>query len=206
MKIRSYTIIQLKDLIGDYGYEPYSHETSQGHMENIDIAGILGDFHISYEWNPQSDLFEDLFTKLNNRFVNYCIFEIATDEASEEVIQAKMREWLVKFINEYENTRTYYETLIKKLNAVKDHLMDDIEATNENEVIFNDTPQTSGGVFKTTDYATTYTKTSSKSKTPMKTPIERLKDLQDNLLNLWKDWSNQFHQLFIETQEGSYYD
>ena len=189
MKIRSYTIIQLKDLTEVQAYQ------------SVTLSTLLTANNISYTIS-QDSLIASLFQKINDRFNKFCLFELPTDEASEENVNANMRDWLVKFINQYENTKTYYETLIKKFNAVESKLMDDIEATNENEVIFNDTPQTSGGIFKTTDYATTYTKTSSKSKTPMKTPIERLKDLQDNLRNLWKDWLDKFHELFIEVQEG----
>lgn len=194
MKIRSYSIIQLKDLNEK---QPY---------ESVSLSDLLTEYNITYTI-AESSLIATLYQKINDRFNKYCLFELPTDEASETNVQAEMRQWLVKFLNQYENTKTYYETLIKKFTAIEDKLMDDIEATNENEVIFNDTPQTEGGIFKTTDYATTYTKTSSKSKTPMKTPIERLKDLQDNLRNLWKDWLDKFHELFIEIQErGLFYE
>ena len=35
---------------------------------------------------------------------------------------------------------------------------------------------------------------------------KQIKDIQDNLRNLWKDWTNHFHLLFVEKQEGVLYE
>ena len=102
----------------------------------------------------------------------------------------------------YENTKVYYETLLNAYDSKLATIMADIEATTENEVIFNDTPQVESGVLKGDTYATTYTKTASKSKSPMKTPIERLKDLQEMLRNIWFEWTTKANELFIEKQDG----
>ena len=194
MRIIPINAYQFSDLVE---YLPYDTAVS--------LQTILTDYGITYTISTGSKI-EELFKKLYNHFSNYEIFELCADESSQSVIEGKFREWIVKFINEYENSKSYFETLINAYDTAIPTLMADIEASTDNEVVFNDTPQVEGGIFKTDTYATTYTKTSSKSKTPMKTPIERLKDIQDNLRNLWKDWIKDMSKLFVEKQEGVIYE
>lgn len=194
MRIMPINVYQFSDLVE---LQPYD--------SGISLQTILTKYEINYSIE-QNSMIETLFKKLYNRFNTYEIFELSACDSSEAKIRQMFSAWLVKFINEYENTKVYYETLIKAYDNALPTIMNDVEATTENEVVFNDTPQVEGGIFKTNDYATTYTKTGSTSKSPMKTPIERLKDIQDNLRNLWKDWTNHFHLLFVEKQEGVLYE
>lgn len=194
MRIMPINVYQFSDLVE---LQPYDN--------GISLQTILTKYEINYSIE-QNSMIETLFKKLYNRFNTYEIFELSACDSSETKIRQMFSAWLVKFINEYENTKVYYETLIKAYENALPTIMNDVEATTENEVVFNDTPQVEGGIFKTNDYATTYTKTGSTSKSPMKTPIERLKDIQDNLRNLWKDWTNHFHLLFVEKQEGVLYE
>ena len=194
MRIMPINVYQFSDLVE---LQPYD--------SGISFQTILTEYGINYIIE-QNSMIETLFKKIYNRFNTYEIFETSACDSSETKIRQMFSAWLVKFINEYENTKVYYETLIKAYENALPTIMNDVEATTENEVVFNDTPQVEGGIFKTNDYATTYTKTGSTSKSPMKTPIERLKDIQDNLRNLWKDWTNHFHLLFVEKQEGAIYE
>ena len=194
MRIMPINVYQFSDLVE---LQPYD--------SGISLQTILTKYEINYSIE-QNSMIETFFKKIYNRFNTYEIFETSACDSSETKIRQMFSAWLVKFINEYENTKVYYETLIKAYENALPTIMNDVEATTENEVVFNDTPQVEGGIFKTNDYATTYTKTGSTSKSPMKTPIERLKDIQDNLRNLWKDWTNHFHLLFVEKQEGAIYE
>lgn len=194
MRIMPINVYQFSDLVE---LQPYD--------SGISLQTIITQYGINYSIE-QNSMIETLFKKIYNRFNTYEIFELSACDSSETKVRQMFSSWLVKFINEYENTKVYYETLIKAYENSLPTIMNDVEATTENEVVFNDTPQVEGGIFKTNDYATTYTKTGSTSKSPMKTPIERLKDIQDNLRNLWKDWTNHFHLLFVEKQEGVLYE
>ena len=100
------------------------------------------------------------------------------------------------------DTKDYYETIIGIYNTHLANLMKSIEAETTNEVTFNDTPEAVGGVLTEDQYATTYTKTKSTSKSDMKTPIERLKDIQDSLRNVWKEWLLHFESLFLPLEEN----
>ena len=194
MRIMPINVYQFSDLVE---LQPYD--------SGISLQTIITQYGINYSIE-QNSMIETLFKKIYNRFNTYEIFELSACDSSETKVHQMFSAWLVKFINEYENTKVYYETLIKAYENSLPTIMNDVEATTENEVVFNDTPQVEGGIFKTNDYATTYTKTGSTSKSPMKTPIERLKDIQDNLRNLLNDWTNHFHLLFVEKQEGVLYE
>lgn len=194
MRTMPMNVYQFSDLVN---LQPYD--------SGVSLQTILTEYGITYTIG-QNSLIDSLFKKIYNRFNNYEIFELSACDSSETKVLQMFREWIIKFLNEYENTKVYYEVLINAYETALPTIMSDVEATTENEVVFNDTPQVEGGIFKTDDYATTYTKSGSTSKTPMKTPIERLKDIQDNLRNLWKDWTNHFHLLFVEKQEGVLYE
>ena len=190
MRLVQFTAFQLSDLVE--GAEPY---------DTINFGDLLTEYGFTYTIAEGSKI-SDLFQKVFNRYSSYFIFELPSCDIDNTLVLQKMRQWLGKFLNMYENTKIYYETLLNAYDSKLATLMADIEATTENEVIFNDTPQVESGVLKGDTYATNYTKTASKSKSPMKTPIERLKDLQEMLRNIWFEWTTKANELFIEKQEG----
>lgn len=190
MRLVQFTAYQMTDLVGDY--LPY---------DTLNLSELLTEYGFTYTIASGSKV-ADLFQKVFNRYGDYYLFELPTNDSDETLVLQKFRKWIGKFLNFYENTKVYYETLLSAYESKLATIMADIEATTENEVIFNDTPQIDDGVLKADDYATTYTKTSSTTKSPMKTPIERLKDLQDSLRNIWYEWTTKANMLFIEKQEG----
>lgn len=190
MRLVQFTAYQLTDLVGEH--LPY---------DTISLSDLLTEYGFTYTISADSKVSE-LFQKVFNRYSDYYLFELPTNEGDETIVLQKFRTWLGKFLNFYENTKVYYETLLGAYETKLATIMADIEATTENEVIFNDTPQVENGVLKGDDYATTYTKTASSTKSPMKTPIERLKDIQDSLRNIFYEWTTKANMLFIEKQEG----
>lgn len=190
MRLVQFTAYQMTDLVGEH--LPY---------DTISLSDLLTEYGFTYTISADSKVSE-LFQKVFNRYSDYYLFELPTNEGDETIVLQKFRNWLGKFLNFYENSKVYYETLLGAYETKLATIMGDIEATTENEVIFNDTPQVENGVLKGDDYATTYTKTASTTKSPMKTPIERLKDLQDSLRNIWYEWTTKANMLFIEKQEG----
>lgn len=190
MRLVQFTAYQMTDLVGEH--LPY---------DTISLSDLLTEYGFTYTISADSKVSE-LFQKVFNRYSDYYLFELPTNEGDETIVLQKFRTWLGKFLNFYENTKVYYETLLGAYETKLATIMADIEATTENEVIFNDTPQVENGVLKGDDYATTYTKTASSTKSPMKTPIERLKDIQDSLRNIFYEWTTKANMLFIEKQEG----
>lgn len=145
-----------------------------------------------------STILEELYTRILNKFYDAIIFETYTNAPDDSEKENKTRDFFVRFLNKYQDIKDYYEPLITIYEAKKATLMADIEAETTNEVIFNDTPQTTSGVLSGDSYATTYTKTKSTTKSQMKSPIERMKDIQETLRNYWADFVEEFRHIFLE--------
>ena len=183
-----------------YGYtlEEITEILPYEDMTDFSLASVFTNFDITYTIGLTS-LITDLFKKVINKYSKSYIFVVNKEYVGDiEYLTGKVREWLVKFLNLYEDTKSRYETLIGLYNANLSKLLDQVEATSENEVFFNDTPQNSGGVFDSTDYTTNYTKTKNTSKSDIKPLIERIKDIQDNLKDIWREWLTDFERIFLE--------
>lgn len=150
---------------------------------------------------PETSLIQELFNRVYNKYADEVIFIVGKAYKDDtQYIQSKMRDWLCKFLNTYEETKVYYETYIGLFEAKKSKLLDQVEATNINEVFFNDTPQNDGGVFSGVDYTTHYTKTTSTNKSDMNSLMKRLDEVKEGLFNYWKDWLKDLERIFIEIQ------
>lgn len=186
IKIYNYTLKEI------YEVEPYSNNES--------FANLLTSMGIVF--TPEEDsLIEDLWKKVINKYYEGICFSSYGTEASDIDMYIKKKAWIVKFLNMYESTKDKYETLINLFNAKKDKLFAEVSSSSENEVFFNDTPQTEGGVFKGTDYTSNYTKTTNTNKSELQTPIQRLKEIQEALLSYWGRWLAIFERLFIEEED-----
>lgn len=163
--------------------EPYGTQTT--------VATLLTVFGLTYTI-PTGSKIEILWKKIINRFYSETI--IITDD----IQVAKVQDWFIKFLNVYELTYDYYETLINLYEAKKTNLLDKVQSLNSASVKFNDTPQNASGDFTGDDYVTNYTKTEGESSSDFATVMTRLREIQDDYKRLWEDWLNEFHRLFIE--------
>lgn len=173
--------------------------------DNVSLASLVtGDpFNFTYTTNT---IIEQLWQKIINTFGDLPIIKSDKEEPSSEEMGLKLVNWLTRVLNTIEETRMRHETLIGIMNSELSNLMEDVKAETTNEVLFNDVPQTISGEFQGDGYASTYTKTKSETKSPTKTKIKRIKDIQDNLRDAWKDWLDCFRNLFYTQMEGSYYE
>ena len=85
-----------------------------------------------------------------------------------------------------------YTLLIKNLEANKNKLLDDVKSTSISR--FNDTPQNSGD-FSDDQHTSTATKTENSSN--VGTMMARLNEIEDNIKQLYIDWSNEFRKFII---------
>lgn len=175
----------LEDMLGATPYE----ENPQALNDLLTSAGI----HYTLT-NPE----KALWVKVFNKYSTCIVFEDDTETPSSAKFNSELYRFFVAFVNKLIDTKDYYETLVNIYDDKLSHLMAQVEADTTNEVIFNDTPQTTSGVLSGDTYATTYTKTKSVSNSDMKSPIERIKDIQDSLRNIWADWVQEFRHLFKE--------
>ena len=85
-----------------------------------------------------------------------------------------------------------YVMLIQNLEANKSKLLDDVKSSSTSR--FNDTPQNSGD-FSDDAHTSTVTKTENSSN--VGTMMARLNEIEDNIKQLYIDWSNEFRKFII---------
>ena len=85
-----------------------------------------------------------------------------------------------------------YVILIQNLEANKTKLLDDVKSSSISR--FNDTPQNSGD-FSDDNHTSTVTKTENSSN--VGTMMSRLNEIEDNIKQLYMDWSDEFRKFII---------
>ena len=97
-----------------------------------------------------------------------------------------------KFYVWINQTYPKYKKLIDLYESQENNLLKQLESSSK--TLFNDTPQ-AGGDFTTDPYITNATQI--KTSTDTATPIARLKEVQDNITNYYKEWANEFEKFII---------
>ena len=87
-----------------------------------------------------------------------------------------------------------YSLLIQNLEANKAKLLDDVRSYSSSR--FNDTPQNSGD-FSDAEHTSNITTTTSSSN--VGTMMQRLNEIEDNIKQLYIDWSNEFRKFIIRS-------
>ena len=85
-----------------------------------------------------------------------------------------------------------YSLLIQNLTNNKNKLLDDVRSYSSSR--FNDTPQNSGD-FSDDQHTSNITTTTSSSN--VGTMMQRLNEIEDNIKQLYIDWSNEFRKFII---------
>lgn len=101
--------------------------------------------------------------------------------------------WLKKFKFIYEASKDRYEVLINNYNTQKDNLMNQLESNNVTK--FNDTPSDNRDL---TGNGFTSTVTTSNSKIDNTTVMNRLSEIYNSFRNLYKNWVDEFNEIFGE--------
>lgn len=110
--------------------------------------------------------------------------EFNPEEYSGRVIASRIIAWLRDTSETYEQELAYW-------TAAKGKLMD--ELTSSNQLDFSDAPQSSNPALDT--YITT--RTVSKSKSDVMTKIQRLREIDINIKNIYTEWSKSFEKNFV---------
>ena len=97
-----------------------------------------------------------------------------------------------KFYVWINQTHSKYSELINLYESQKDDLLKQLESSSK--TLFNDTPQ-AGGDFTTDPYITNATQVITSTDTA--TPMARLKEVQDNIVNYYKKWADEFEKFII---------
>ena len=97
-----------------------------------------------------------------------------------------------KFYVWINQTYPKYSKLIDLYESQENDLLKQLESSSK--TLFNDTPQ-AGGDFTTDPYVTNATQVNTSTDTA--TPMARLKEVQDNIVNYYKKWADEFEKFII---------
>ena len=97
-----------------------------------------------------------------------------------------------KFYVWLHQTYPKYKKLIDLYESQENDLLKQLESSSK--TLFNDTPQ-AGGDFTTDPYVTNATQVNTSTDTA--TPMARLKEVQDNIVNFYKNWADEFEKFVI---------
>lgn len=125
------------------------------------------------------------------RFYQEAIIYVDSDE-SEDFVEKFCRTKAGQIMAWWTASSEKYKLLIQNLNANKAKLLDDVKSASISR--FNDTPQNSGD-FSDDAHTSTVTKTENSSN--VSTMMARLNEIEDNIKQLYIDWSNEFRKFII---------
>ena len=118
---------------------------------------------------------------------------IYTDlDKNEDFVEKFARTKAGQIMSWWQSSSEKYILLIQNLTANKTKLLDDVKSASISR--FNDTPQNSGD-FSDDNHTSTVTKTENSSN--VGTMMARLNEIEDNIKQLYIDWSNEFRKFII---------
>ena len=125
------------------------------------------------------------------RFYQEAIIYTDSDE-DEDFVKKFTRTKVGQIFAWWKSSIDKYSMLIQNLEANKAKLLDDVKSSSTSR--FNDTPQNSGD-FSDDNHTSTVTKTENSSN--VGTMMARLNEIEDNIKQLYLDWSNEFRKFII---------
>ena len=125
------------------------------------------------------------------RFYQEAVIYVDLDE-SEDFVEKFCSTKAGQIMSWWMSSTEKYSLLIQNLEANKTKLLDDVKSASISR--FNDTPQNSGD-FSDDNHTSTVTKTENSSN--VGTMMARLNEIEDNIKQLYIDWSNEFRKFII---------
>ena len=125
------------------------------------------------------------------RFYQEVVVYVDSDE-SESFVEKFCRTKVGQIMSWWTSSIEKYSLLIQNLTANKNKLLDDVKSASVSR--FNDTPQNSGD-FSDDNHTSTVTRTENSSN--VGTMMARLNEIEDNIKQLYIDWSNEFRKFII---------
>ena len=125
------------------------------------------------------------------RFYQEAIIYVDSDE-TEDFVEKFCRTKVGQIFAWWISSSEKYSMLIQNFENNKAKLLDDVKSSSTSR--FNDTPQNSGD-FSDDNHTSTVTKTENSSN--VSTMMARLNEIEDNIKQLYIDWSNEFRKFII---------
>ena len=166
-------------------------------MSNISLSTFLNTClrEAGYDTAPTLTETNEAITCFRNyiwpRFYQEAIIYADLDK-NEDFVEKFCRTKVGQIMSWWQSSSEKYSLLIQNLNNNKAKLLDDVKSASISR--FNDTPQNSGD-FSDDQHTSTTTKTENSSN--VGTMMARLNEIEDNIKQLYMDWSNEFRKFII---------
>lgn len=204
-KVYYFTILELDE---EFGGPTIEYPYHSGTLKNF-LDQVLPTSYTTLNTTVTDTNVEKLWQEVLARYFDHYIIKIVTrlDDETDYTGSDKARnlfyKWVWRFLSLLDQTSPYYLALLTAYAGAATHLMDDIKATSENKVKYNDTPQNANtsGVYEGDDYLTNFTKTEGETSSPLMSKIMRLKEIQESYKRVMADWVKEFERLFFERSE-----
>lgn len=135
-----------------------------------------------------------------------CYYDVETnpwedpeDPDLDDVIEAN-QDLLGRFHRWYQESKKRYIFLIQKYEALESQLLGKVKSTTTSRVRSSDTPQALVEEFDL-DYVSRADQSTVTLESDVNTPIERFREVQEKLHNLYADWANEFQRFVIQSAE-----
>lgn len=183
------------------GCSPYESDTE------LDFKNVLGsNTSILNIWYPQdtsttiqTELLQMILRRYSHHYVLPCTNESTeSDEFSEVVLRT-----LIKLTNIYVETKERYSKLLALYKVSENQLLDGIKTTSTGIGRFNDTPQnvmTGEDEFIDNTHVSNISKQTGETITDADTKINRLNEIRRKYADLMKEWTDEFEDMFIESE------
>jgi hypothetical protein len=140
----------------------------------------------------------DLYKAINSRIrgtsiVSYCDSDVSGDDTAESDFMIGA---MYRFI---EISRPKYDALLAAYNSEKDSLMKDVDTTNRSW--YNDAPSSKNTDASGEDLTHLSTFSKSTSSSAYGTPMQRIAELDNEILNVYKNWADEFIREFSLERE-----
>ena len=189
-----YTLDDIRKELGS----PYNSGAGPYSLKTVSFSDFLGDCLVKVNFSRIPGANTET-TESNNCFRNYIwprFYQevvIYTDLDKNEDFVEKFAETKVgQIMSWWQSSTEKYSLLIQNLENNKNKLLDDVKSVSTSR--FNDTPQNSGD-FSDDQHTSTVTKTENSSN--VGTMMQRLNEIEDNIKQLYIDWSNEFRKFII---------
>ena len=189
-----YTLDDIRKVLGspyDSGVGPYSLKTIS-FSDFLSFFLLKSNFSRYFRTNTETN---ESITCFRNyiwpRFYQEFVVYTDTDEI-EDFVEKFCETKVGQIFAWWTASSEKYSLLIRNLTANKNKLLDDVKSASISR--FNDTPQNSGD-FSDDNHTSTVTKTENSSN--VGTMMARLNEIEDNIKQLYIDWSNEFRKFII---------
>lgn len=183
------------------GLEPYDQDSSSDFQGVLDAStGILNTW---YPEGASTTVQTELLQMILRRYYYHYVLPCETDDDQSDEFNALKVKVLIKLTNIYVETKDRYSKLLTLYKASENQLLDGIKTTSTGVGRFNDTPQNvmvGEDEFIDNTHVSNISKQTGETITDADTKINRLNEIRRKYADLMKEWTDEFEDMFIESE------